>query len=426
MGSLFKKSGYFLFAGVTCLLLASKSAIGNPSFLNPDRVLDSVKYDEQKVLEDYTNILEYYGRVKKERAKVFDENGEHPLLEPYQTKSKFRTVDATTAKVLYIPEKIGFSKIPEIIAITLLSLETMRETIREVSETIQNDEAGMTKEQIEELKKDQEGQLNPYRILEKYKTGEKAFQYKLMKLVAGPNSELMQALKKFEQEAKDPKVIDKVTNSYIRDLICNKDGDNAKTLIELSVTSPVNCKKTSSFNVFKNKPSPSLLEIKDKDGKTLLMNASMKGLENVVRVLLQKKVDLNEQDNEGNTALILAGKAQHSSIVKLLLENKANVTVRNKKKETYLSIQLSNIKTNQGLQEFQELQEFKESKSENSDKPSHVMDNPSTTENSRAEPSEVFVDDWSEEKEQHRETRSRSSEVYQKDSPRSQTEEKIQ
>jgi hypothetical protein len=82
---------------------------------------------------------------------------------------------------------------------------------------------------------------------------------------------------------------------------------------------------------------PRLLNAKDYDGRTPLMRASQSGQVEVVRWLLDRGVDVNEDLNEevngwqyhGNTALCLASSAGHTPVVRLLLERGGDPTIAN-------------------------------------------------------------------------------------------------
>lgn len=66
----------------------------------------------------------------------------------------------------------------------------------------------------------------------------------------------------------------------------------------------------------------------DTGGDTPLLRAAEKGHESVVRLLLDKNVNIESQDIIGCTPLLRAVEAGHESIVRLLLENGANVESR--------------------------------------------------------------------------------------------------
>ena len=72
------------------------------------------------------------------------------------------------------------------------------------------------------------------------------------------------------------------------------------------------------------------VNIKDNDGDTALIWASMYDYTEVVKLLLESGADVNIKNNYGNTALIWASYNGHTEIVKLLLESGADVNIKNK------------------------------------------------------------------------------------------------
>ena len=71
---------------------------------------------------------------------------------------------------------------------------------------------------------------------------------------------------------------------------------------------------------------------------TPLMTASRLGLDNVVRILLTRNVDINAVDINGNTALHTAALNSQLSVVKLLLEKNPNLDIQNKVGNTALHL----------------------------------------------------------------------------------------
>lgn len=76
----------------------------------------------------------------------------------------------------------------------------------------------------------------------------------------------------------------------------------------------------------------------DSWAKTPLMTASRLGLDNVVRILLTRNVDINAVDINGNTALHTAALNSQLSVVKLLLEKNPNLDIQNKVGNTALHL----------------------------------------------------------------------------------------
>jgi len=72
------------------------------------------------------------------------------------------------------------------------------------------------------------------------------------------------------------------------------------------------------------------VDVKDADGTTALMRASLAGHIGVVRLLLDKGAGVGDTDTEGETALHLASWQGHTAIVRLLLENGADVNAADK------------------------------------------------------------------------------------------------
>lgn len=71
---------------------------------------------------------------------------------------------------------------------------------------------------------------------------------------------------------------------------------------------------------------------------TPLQTASRLGLDNVVRILLTRNVDINAVDMNGNTALHTAALNSQLSVVKLLLEKNPNLDIQNKVGNTALHL----------------------------------------------------------------------------------------
>lgn len=76
----------------------------------------------------------------------------------------------------------------------------------------------------------------------------------------------------------------------------------------------------------------------DSWANTPLQTASRLGLDNVVRILLTRNVDINAIDMNGNTALHTAALNSQLSVVKLLLEKNPNLNIQNKVGNTALHL----------------------------------------------------------------------------------------
>ena len=61
--------------------------------------------------------------------------------------------------------------------------------------------------------------------------------------------------------------------------------------------------------------------MKDNDGRSALMNATLSGHKEIVLLLLQNGADANTQDNSGLSSLMMATHNGHTEIASLLLNN---------------------------------------------------------------------------------------------------------
>jgi len=81
------------------------------------------------------------------------------------------------------------------------------------------------------------------------------------------------------------------------------------------------------------------INAKDSDGDTVLMYASQKDYYiNVVKLLIKAGADVNAKNNFEETALMWASKNDNKEIVKLLIEAGADVNAKNKFKNTALML----------------------------------------------------------------------------------------
>jgi ankyrin repeat protein len=81
---------------------------------------------------------------------------------------------------------------------------------------------------------------------------------------------------------------------------------------------------------------PELVNAKDKDGLSPLLNAVLTDQESVVGLLLANGADVNVKDKEGMTALHWSAYIGQDSIVGLLLANGADVNAKDKEGMTAL------------------------------------------------------------------------------------------
>lgn len=76
------------------------------------------------------------------------------------------------------------------------------------------------------------------------------------------------------------------------------------------------------------------MNAKNTDGMTALMLGAKNNHYDIVKKLIEKKVNINSKNYNNDSALSLAVNEGHYNIVKLLLQNGANVNIRNNKNNT--------------------------------------------------------------------------------------------
>jgi len=76
----------------------------------------------------------------------------------------------------------------------------------------------------------------------------------------------------------------------------------------------------------------------DRYGNTPLILASYYNNENIVNYLIEKGADVHKENIYGNTALLEACKEKHETIIQRLIENGAEVNIENKDNDTPLLI----------------------------------------------------------------------------------------
>ena len=64
--------------------------------------------------------------------------------------------------------------------------------------------------------------------------------------------------------------------------------------------------------------------------------ASEKGHEDIVKLLIDHRADINAKDNLGETPLHKAAKYNHKKILRILIENEAGVNIKDKNGKTAL------------------------------------------------------------------------------------------
>jgi ankyrin repeat protein len=75
--------------------------------------------------------------------------------------------------------------------------------------------------------------------------------------------------------------------------------------------------------------------------------AASNGFADIVKKLLDKKVDINAQDNLGNTPLLIAVRHDDAKLARLLLQNKASYSLQNKRKVS--AIELAQTRADSGV-----------------------------------------------------------------------------
>jgi len=70
------------------------------------------------------------------------------------------------------------------------------------------------------------------------------------------------------------------------------------------------------------------LERKDRDGRTLLLNAAFYGRHKVIKYLIEKGADINTKDNNGYTCLHASVVSNNIKTVRLLIESGAEINAQ--------------------------------------------------------------------------------------------------
>ena len=80
-------------------------------------------------------------------------------------------------------------------------------------------------------------------------------------------------------------------------------------------------------------------EIRDKEGKTLLMRAAKSGFRELVELFVRAKYNVNVQDNDGKTALFhaLDSLSDNADVVECLVNNGANLSSNTSTKQSLIS-----------------------------------------------------------------------------------------
>ncbi|HVF90696.1 MAG TPA: ankyrin repeat domain-containing protein [Blastocatellia bacterium] len=77
-----------------------------------------------------------------------------------------------------------------------------------------------------------------------------------------------------------------------------------------------------------SQPTPSANEMKDVDGRTILMRTAETGEVDRVQKLIDEGADVNSQSNSGVTALMTAAGMGHAGVTRLLIEKGADVNAK--------------------------------------------------------------------------------------------------
>jgi hypothetical protein len=98
--------------------------------------------------------------------------------------------------------------------------------------------------------------------------------------------------------------------------------------------------------------------VKNRSGRTALMEAASVGQGEIVKLLLQRGADTNAQDKDGRTALMRAAITGQTDIAQLLVARQADVNIKSRNGETALS--LARDKSHPETVEFLEMAGAKE------------------------------------------------------------------
>ena len=77
-------------------------------------------------------------------------------------------------------------------------------------------------------------------------------------------------------------------------------------------------------------------DVRDANGRTMLINAASRGSNNISRKLLSKGADVNARDGDGSTALMESARNDHKETTKVLLEHGADVNLTDNNGQTAL------------------------------------------------------------------------------------------
>lgn len=85
--------------------------------------------------------------------------------------------------------------------------------------------------------------------------------------------------------------------------------------------------KENNIEKVKNLQRGEMME-KDENGMTLLHWAADRGHQEIVKYLLEQKLDVNAQDSEGQTALHFAASCSHLEVIRVLLDHGGDPTIQ--------------------------------------------------------------------------------------------------
>jgi hypothetical protein len=116
-----------------------------------------------------------------------------------------------------------------------------------------------------------------------------------------------------------------------------KEGDKIqKATMAMVFREKVVLKVGENFEILEIETVRPDVNAKDKYGSTALIDASIKGQNDIVELLILEGADLNAQDNQGDTALMNAAIKGHIEIVELLISNGADVSLKDNTGNTAL------------------------------------------------------------------------------------------
>src|SRR5215213_7268249 len=97
----------------------------------------------------------------------------------------------------------------------------------------------------------------------------------------------------------------------------------------LALTALAGCaRKAEDSSKTASQPPTTANEMRDVDGRTILMRTAETGEVDQVRKLIDEGADVNSQSNSGVTALMTAAGMGHAAVTRLLIEKGADVNAK--------------------------------------------------------------------------------------------------